>query len=228
MGTQRIIRTLVVDDHALFREGLVGILNAQPDFEVVGEASDGTEALVKARELVPDLVLMDIVMPGTDGLEATRLIKHELPATCIVMLTVRDDDENLFEAIRAGAQGYLLKTTRSQELVEFLRDAVRGGAAITPMLASRILEEFRRMSQHAPRVTEEVILPLTHREQEVLRLVAEGATDKEIANILSVSIHTVKSHMRNILSKLHVSRRHEAALLAIREGFIPPPKPNQR
>lgn len=227
MSTQRIIRTLVVDDHALFREGLVGILNAHPDFEVVGEAADGTEAVVKARELVPDLVLMDIVMPGTDGLEATRLIKHELPATCIVILTVRDDDENLFEAIRAGAQGYLLKTTRSQELVEFLRDAVRGGAAITPMLASRILEEFRRLSQHAPRVTE-VILPLTHREQEVLRLVAEGATDKEIANILSVSVHTVKSHMRNILSKLHVSRRHEAALLAIREGLIPPPRPSQR
>ncbi|MDR5694796.1 MAG: response regulator transcription factor [Armatimonadota bacterium] len=228
MSTQQTIRTLVVDDHALFREGLVGILNAQPDFEVVGEAADGTEAVVKARELVPDLVLMDILLPGTNGLEATRLIKQELPATCIVVLTVRDDDEALFQAIRAGAQGYLLKTARSQELLEYLRGAVRGEAAIPPILASRILEEFRRLSQRAPRAPEGAILPLTHREQEVLRLVARGATDKEIANALCVSVNTVKSHMRNILSKLHLNRRYEAALFAIREGLIPPPKPRER
>lgn len=218
----RPIQALVVDDHALFREGLVGILNAQPDFEVVGEAGDGMEALVKARELAPDLILMDIRMPGTDGLEATRLIKRELPETCIVMLTVRDEDEKLFEAIRVGAQGYLLKTVRSRELVELLRGAMQGEAAITPALASRMLKEFRRLSQRAAAFpVEEELEALTPREHEVLNLVAkEGATDQEIAEALSISVHTVKSHMRNILAKLHVNSRHEAARYARRKGFV--------
>lgn len=218
------IRVLLADDHALFREGLTGILSAQPDFEVVGEASDGLEALVKAQELVPDLILMDVGMPGGDGLKATRQIKQKLRDVIIVMLTVQDEDEKLFEAIRSGAQGYLLKSIRSREMLALLRGAVRGEAAITPALASRMLDEFRQFGQQVPQRGAEETIALTPREQEVLSLVAGGAMDKEIAEALTVSIHTVKSHMRKILAKLHLSRRHEAARFALREGLIPPPK----
>jgi DNA-binding NarL/FixJ family response regulator len=217
------IRVLLADDHELFREGLANILNAQPDFEVVGEASDGLEVLVKARRLTPDLILMDIGMPGCDGVEATQRVKDELPDIIIVMLTVRNEDEKLFEAIKIGAQGYLLKSIRSRELLSMLRGAVRGEAAITPALGGRMLEEFRRLSRQAPAVPEDEVTTLTHREQEVLSLVAQGATDKEIAETLVISIHTVKTHMRNILSKLHLGHRHEAALYALREGLIPSP-----
>ncbi len=203
------IRVLLADDHALFRDGLVTILATQPDFEVVGEARDGLEALVKARELAPDLILMDIEMPGCDGLEATRQIVQELPAAIVVMLTVRGEDEKLFEAIKSGAQGYLLKSIHSREILDILRGAVRGEAAITPAMASRVLDEFRRLSRRVPG---EQGATLTRREQEVLSLVAEGATDPEIADALYLSLNTVKSHMRNILAKLHVSSRQEAAL----------------
>lgn len=222
------IRTLLVDDHQLFREGLANILNSQPDFEVIGQASDGLEAVVKARDLVPDLILMDIGMPGCDGLEATQRIKRELSSVYIVMLTVRDEDEKLFEAIKSGAQGYLLKSIRSWELLALLRGAVRGEAAITPALAGRMLEEFRRLGQHTHRFSEEGTTALSQREQEVLSLVAEGAGDKEIAEELSISIHTAKSHMRNILAKLHIGGRHEAALFALREGLIRPSNGNSR
>ncbi len=143
------IRVLLADDHSLFREGLANILNAQPEFEVVGEAGDGLEAIVKARELVPDLIVMDITMPGVNGVEATQRIKAELPEVTIVMLTVRDEDEELFAAIRSGAQGYLLKSIRSRDLVTLLPAAVRGEAVITPALGGRMLEEFRRLA-HTP------------------------------------------------------------------------------
>lgn len=208
------IRVLLADDHALFREGVAGILAAQPDFEVVGEANDGLEALVKARELAPDLVLMDIQMRGCDGLEATQRIKQELPATTVVILTVRDEEEKLFEAIKSGAQGYLLKSIHSREMVDLLRGAVRGEAAITPALAGRMLEEFRRLGQQTHEAHGEENAALTRREQEVLSLVAEGAADKKIADALHLSLNTVKSHMRNILAKLHVSSRREAARYA--------------
>ena len=197
------IRVLLADDHALFREGLANILNAQPDFEVVGEAADGLEVLVKAKELMPDLILMDINMPGCDGLEATQRIKEKLSSITIVMLTVRDEDEELFQAIRSGVQGYLLKSIRSWELVNLLRGTVRGEAAITPALAGRMLEEFRRLCQHqARRSPSDETVTLTMREQSVLSLVAARASDEEIADELCISVHTVKSHMRNILTKL--------------------------
>jgi DNA-binding NarL/FixJ family response regulator len=216
------IRVLLADDHSLFREGLANILNTQPEFEVVGEAGDGLEAMVKARELVPDLIVMDITMPGVNGVEATQRIKAELPEVTIVMLTVRDEDEELFAAIKSGAQGYLLKSIRSRDLVALLPAAVRGEAVITPVLGGRMLEEFRRLAQSQPLTPEEgEIVALTQREKEVLSLVAAGASDKAIAEELSISIHTVKSHMRNILAKLHLSHRHEAALYALREGLIP-------
>ena len=218
------IRVLLADDHHLFREGLANILDAQPDFRVVGEANDGLEVLIKARKLVPDLILMDIGMPGCDGVEATQRIKEELPDIVIVMLTVRNEDDKLFEAIKNGAQGYLLKSIRSRELLSMLRGAVRGEPAITPELGGRMLEEFRRLSHQAPSVAEEEVTSLTRREQEVLSLVAQGATDREIADALVISIHTVKSHMRNILSKLHLGQRHEAALYALREGLIQSPR----
>jgi DNA-binding NarL/FixJ family response regulator len=215
------IRILLADDHGLFREGLAGIIASQPDMQVVGEAGDGLEAMVKARELKPDLILMDIQMPGCDGLEATQKIKRELPDTVIVMLTVRDEEEKLFESIQYGAQGYLLKSIRARELLEMLRGAMRGEAAISPVLAGRMLEEFRRLSQQTPReASPEEIVMLTLREQEVLSLVAQGRSDKEIAVELSVSLHTVKSHMRNILAKLQVNSRREAAWLAKNKGLL--------
>lgn len=215
-------RVLLADDHQLFREGLAHILNTQPDFEVVGEASDGLEAQVKARKLKPDLILMDVGMPGCDGLEATQRIKHELPEVTIVMLTVRDEDDKLFQSIRNGAQGYILKSIRSKEMLAMLRGAVRGEAAITPALGARMLEEFRRVSRGMRREIQEKTETLTAREQEILSLVAAGATNMEVADRLHLSIHTVKTHMRKILAKLHQERRYEAAAYALREGLIPP------
>jgi len=215
------IRVLLVDDHQLFREGLAIILNNQPDFHVIAEADDGLEAQIKARKLKPDLILMDVIMPGCDGLEATQRIKQELPQTTIVMLTVREEDDYLFQAIRNGAQGYLLKNICSKDMLEMLRTATRGEAAITPAMGSRMLEEFRRISQVASQEPQEVEA-LTQRELEILSLVTAGDTNHEIAAKLQVSIHTVKTHMRNILAKLHQERRYEAASFALREGLIPP------
>ena len=217
------IRVMLVDDHHLFREGLIQILKQQPDFKVIGEAGDGLEALIKARELQPDLILMDVTMPGHDGLEATRCIKEELPKTIIVMLTVSDEDDKLFQSIRNGAQGYILKSTYTSEMLAMLRGAVRGEAAITPSLGGRMLEEFRRTSREPSGEEEEPAEALTARERQVLTLVAAGKTNVEIAEKLHVSIHTVKTHMRNILSKLHQERRYEAARFALRQGLIPPP-----
>jgi DNA-binding NarL/FixJ family response regulator len=216
------IRVLLADDHHLFREGLAKILNSQADFEAVGEAKDGLEAQVKARELTPDLILMDVGMPICDGLEATRQIKQELPEVTIVMLTIGDEDEKLFRAIRNGAQGYLLKNIRREEMLSLLRGAMQGEAAITPALGGRMLEEFRRIGRQASEAEEEKQALLSAREQEVLVLVAAGAANREIADKLDISVHTVKSHMRKILAKLQLSSRREAASFAQREGLIPP------
>lgn len=213
------IRVLLVDDHALFREGLGMIIASQPDLLVVGEASDGLEATIKAAALKPDLVLMDIQMPGMDGIEATRRIKKEVPTATIVMLTVRDDEEKLFDAIKSGAQGYLLKQMQSKELIDMVRRALAGEVAIPPRLAGRMLEEFRRLSQLEPREASEAT-SLTSRELDVLNQVAQGRTDKEIALILSLSIHTVKTHLRSILAKLQVSGRKEAVQMAKGKGLL--------
>ena len=220
------IRVLLVDDHHLFREGLLNILKAQVDFDVVGEAEDGLEAVVKARLLHPDLILMDVSMPGFNGLEATLKIKQEIPEVTIVMLTVRDEEETLFQAVRNGAQGYLLKTIRAAEMLTLLRGAVNGNAAITPYLGGRMLEEFRRLSQKATGHQQDELVTLTVREKEVLMLAAQGASNAEIATNLCISIHTVKSHMRNILAKLQTDQRHEAAFLARQQGLLPPSEVN--
>ncbi len=213
------VRVLLADDHALFREGLAGIISAQPDMQVVGEANDGLEAFVKAQELQPDLILMDVQMPGMDGIEAVKQIKQVLPEVIIVMLTVRGDDDMLFEALKNGAQGYLLKEIRSQALLEMLRGALRGEAAISPNLAGRVLSEFRRLSKGGVHEKEDDS-GLTEREQQVLVQASNGATDKEIAVTLNISLNTVKTHMRNILSKLHVSTRREATRAAKAKGIL--------
>ena len=213
------VRVLLADDHSLFREGLAGIISAQPDMQVVGEAGDGLEAFVKAQELKPDLILMDVQMPGMDGIEAVRQVKKVLPETIIVMLTVRGDDDMLFEALKNGAQGYLLKEIRSQALLEMLRGALHGEAAISPNLAGRVLSEFRRLSKGGVHEKEDDS-GLTEREQQVLVQASNGATDKEIAASLNISLNTVKTHIRNILSKLHVSTRREAAKAAKAKGIL--------
>ena len=216
-------RVLLVDDHALLREGLAGIISSQPDMEVAGEANDGLEAVVMAQELRPDLVLMDVQMPALDGIEATRQIREKLPETTIVMLTVRDDDEKLLAALKAGAQGYLLKDIHSRDMLALVRGALRGEAALSPRMAGRVLAEFQRMNARVPAyfaTGEDELVDLTRRELETLSIVARGASDKEIAEELCVSIHTVKSHMRSILSKLHVNTRREAARVARRRGLL--------
>lgn len=215
------MRILLVDDHALFREGLAGILSAQPDIQVVSEAEDGLEALVKAQELEPNLILMDVTMPGCDGLEATQLIKEALPDVKIVMLTIHDEGDKLFRAIRSGAVGYVLKGTTSESLIAMLRGVMRGEAAISGTIAARILDEFKQLAECTP--PSEELPVLTSREKEVLRLVVAGAMDKEIAPKLSISLNTVKTHMRNILAKLHATSRQQAATYAVQVGLVRPP-----
>jgi DNA-binding NarL/FixJ family response regulator len=210
------IRVLVIDDHELFRDGIVGVIQAQPDMQVVGLAGDGMAAFVLAQQLCPDVVLLDINMPGTDGLVAARMIAQALPACHIVMLTVRDEDEQVYEAIRAGARGYLLKNIRAQQLTEMIRAAARGEAALTPALAARVLAEFRRIEAGpAPRAPAPAAGPaydqLTFREQEILGAISAGRSDKEIAAQFGISLYTVKSHVRSILGKLQVNNRREAA-----------------
>ena len=212
-------RILLADDHTLFREGLAGIIGTHANMQVVGEANDGLEAYVKAQELKPDLILMDVQMPGMDGIEAVRRIKQVLPETIIVMLTVRDDDALLFEALKNGAQGYLLKEIRSQSMLEMLRGALRGEAALSPNLAGRVLSEFRRLSK-GELSEKDFDDGLTEREQQVLFHVSQSASDKEIAVALNISLNTVKTHIRNILAKLHVRTRREAAKTAQSKGML--------
>ena len=214
----RVTRVLLADDHALFREGVSSILSAHPEFEIVGQAADGLEAVAKAKALKPDLVLMDIKMPSCDGLEAMRLIQAALPRVNIVMLTVCEEDEKLFEAIRSGAKGYMLKNTPPDKFLCLLQGVNEGKAAITLTMASRILAEFRRLPPAPP--VDEIHKTLTRRERQVLALVVQGATDQEIADTLTLSLHTVKTHMRHILAKLHASNRREAADMAVRKGLV--------
>lgn len=220
-------RVLLADDHELFRAGLAELINGQPDLQVVGQASDGFEALTLARELHPALVVMDISMPVCDGLEAARLIRTT-PNTAgvrIVMLTVHDEDEKLFEAIKVGANGYLLKNSNAAEFLRGVRAALAGEAVLPPKLAARLLDEFARLAarRDAPAQRTDAPSPgddLTAREREVLALVATGASDRDIADRLFLSVHTVKSHVRNILAKLHAVNRSAAVDQARRRGLM--------
>lgn len=216
-------RLLLVDDHALFREGLAGLFAYQEDFLIVGQAGDGESTLAQVRQLRPDMVLMDIDLPGMDGISATRLVKAEFPDVIVVMLTVHDATEKLIEAIKAGAQGYVVKSVRSVELLDQLRGLRRGEAAVTRRMAARILEEFRR----APPVSGEGDVgehELTPRELEVLELVAARLSNKEIAARLVLSEHTVKNHIKNILGKLHLRSRRQAAQYGAARGWVRSPE----
>jgi DNA-binding NarL/FixJ family response regulator len=217
------MKILLADDHALFRSGVASLLSQQEDFEVVGEAQSGPEAFEKATELMPDVILMDVYMPGGDGLEATRRIKEALPYTKIIILTVSEEDRALFEAIKSGAHGYLLKKIEPEELFKMIRGVSKGEAPISRGTAAKILSEFAKQtkepSQKRPGET------LTEREQEVLVLLTKGNTNKEIASALCISENTVKNHLRNILEKLHLENRVQAVAFALREGLIPDSKP---
>jgi DNA-binding NarL/FixJ family response regulator len=217
-------RLLLVDDHALFREGLAGLFAYQDDFLLVGEASDAQTALSQTAALRPDLVLMDIDLPGEDGIATTRRLKSAFPDVTVVMLTVHDATEKLVEAIKAGAQGYLVKNIRSAELLEQLRGLRRGEAAINRRMAARILEEFQR-GQTPAAATSESASDLTGRELEVLELVADRLSNKEIATRLVISEHTVKNHLKNILGKLHLRSRREAADYGVARGWVRPTDP---
>lgn len=256
-------RVLLVDDHALFRDGMSRLFSYEDDFEVVGEASSGEEALELARALIPDLVLMDIDMPGIGGLEAIRTLARELPIVTVVALTVHEDDETVFEAIKSGAQGYLVKSIRATEMLGLLRGLAHGEAPMTRGVATRILKEFARTTIAGPgagpvnppsghftpaspaalrdlpnqipqdgnldwnlrqtRIASAIdaLDALSSREEEVLELVAQRLTNKEIASKLVISEYTVKNHLRNILAKLHLSSRTQAArLLATGRGQL--------
>ena len=211
-------RILLADDHDLFREGLAGLIDAQPDLQVVGQARDGLEALDLAADLHPDLIVIDIKMPVCDGLEATRLIRAQLPDARIVVLTVHDEDEKLFEAITAGASGYILKDTNSVDFLRSVRGALDGEAALPPKLAARLLTDYARLARNAALgPSSSSSADITPRERDVLNLISTGATDKEISAQLSLSLHTVKSHVRNILTKLHAANRRQAAKLAAQQ-----------
>jgi DNA-binding NarL/FixJ family response regulator len=212
------LRILLVDDHDLFRKGIARLIDSQPDFRIVGEARDGREALEMARKLAPDVVLMDIEMPMWNGAEATRRIKAELPDVDVVMLTVSDDDINLFSSIRAGASGYLLKSVKPEELFRRLRGVSVGEAAISSLLAAKILQEFARLDQTPTSPSN--VEGLSPRETEVLVLVAKGMTNREIGENLHIAENTVKNHLRNILEKLQLNNRAQAAAFAVRHGLV--------
>ena len=212
-------KVLLADDQTLFRKAIAALLGSTPNFEVVGEAEDGIQAVEKAKELKPDLILMDVRMPRCNGIEATRQIKAVLPNTKIVILTVSDEEEDLFEAMKLGAQGYLLKNLRPDALFEYLEGVVRGEVALTPAIATKVLNEFLRLTRHPP-FSVPVSEVLTAREKEILQLVARGASNKEIANSLNITEGTVKNHLHHVLEKLHLRNRAQAAASALKEGLF--------
>lgn len=211
------IRVLVVDDHPLFRKGIVASLASREGVQVVGEASDGLEAIEMARAAVPDVILMDVKMPRCSGLEALHIIRQEMPQVQVIMLTIYDDDDTLFEALKNGAAGYLSKRLEPHELYVALDGTRRGEAAISGRLAARILEEFRRPKNIAQQPDPAEVL--TPREMEVLQGVVKGDTNREIAGALNISENTVKMHVRNILEKLHLQNRVQVAAYGILKGL---------
>jgi DNA-binding NarL/FixJ family response regulator len=211
------IRLLIVDNHTLFRQGLVSLLQSEPGLQVIGEAGGGEEALKLAQELQPDVVLMDVKMPGMDGVEATRRLLEVMPHARVLMLTVSEEEENLFAAIQAGARGYILKNADADELLQAIERVHAGEAMLSPVMTFRLLQALR--SGGAPIPFSE--LPLTSREQDVFQLLVQGASNRQIAESLMITENTVKTHVRNILEKLELHSRTEVAAYARRLNLIP-------
>jgi DNA-binding NarL/FixJ family response regulator len=212
------LRILLVDDHLLFRKGLIRLLDAQPDFHVVGEAEDGLEAIEQTGQLHPDVVLMDIRMPKCDGLEATRRIKAQMPSVQVVMLTVSDDEEDLVAAVKSGADGYLLKDLQPEELFEQLRRVGEGEAPLSRGMTGKLFNQLSRQSRPAAETKASTVL--SGRECEVLALVVEGFTNREIGDELGIARNTVKNHLRSVYAKLNVSNRTQAAAYAVGHGLV--------
>ena len=214
MDKKEQISILVADDHPIVREGLRTFLELQEDMQVVGEAVDGEDAVAKTLELLPDIVLMDLAMPGVDGIEATRRIKSASPATKVIALTSFTDDDMVFPAVKAGASGYLLKDMDPKDLADAIRTVSNGEALLHPSVAAKLMKEM------ADGGSESIEHTLTNREVEVLQAIARGMSNKEIANDLVLSEKTVKTHVSNILQKLHLADRTQAALYAVKEGLV--------
>ncbi len=213
------IRIAVVDDHHLFRKGVIGILGGDPQFEVVGEAENGRDAVSLVQKLQPDVLIMDLSMPIMGGMEATKRIREIDSRIRILILTVNEDERSLFEAVKCGAQGYVIKTVDPDELLHAVKSVALGEAVVPSNLALRILSEMSRPKSVAS-TSEDRAEPLTAREIEVLRELGTGASNRDIAKRLYISENTVRNHVRNILDKLHVSNRVEAATYAVREGLV--------
>src|SRR5438270_887585 len=215
-----VIRVLIADDQALFRRGLYVVLGTEDHIDVVAEAENGEEAVSKAVELAPDVVLMDVRMPRINGIEAARQINLQVPTTKILMLTVSDEDDDLYEAIKAGANSYLLKEVSVEEVPEAIRAVVQGQSLISPSMASKLLNEYTSLARRAEEKQQFPTPALTQRELEVLKLVAKGQSNREIGEELYISENTVKNHVRNILEKLHLHSRMEAVIYAVRERLL--------
>ena len=214
------IRVVIVDDHALFRRGLDRVLDDEPDIEVVDEAADGVEAVSRVRELTPDIVIMDVRMPRATGIEAARTIRAVAPETKVIMLTVSDLEEDLYEAVKAGVNGYLLKEVAIPEVADAVRAVAAGHSLVSPSMASKLFTEFNVLAQQAEERQRSLSPRLTERELEVLKLVARGLSNREIGAELFIAENTVKNHVRNVLEMLQLHSRMEAVVYAMREKLL--------
>ncbi len=212
MGEIAQIKVMIVDDHALMRRGIATVLSEQESIKVVGEAANGSEAIAKAKELAPDVIFMDLNMPVCSGLEAIQTLQAEMPQTNILVLTISENDEDLFAAIRFGARGYLLKNAEPEELIQAIHQVALGGAVVSPFMASKLLAEFTQKTSRLK--MEDANTSLSPREEEVLQQLSQGLTNKQIADLLFISENTVKTHLRSIMEKLHVTNRTQAAAYA--------------
>jgi len=214
------IRILIVDDHTLFRSGIKLALQRHEEIEVVGEAGDGLEGIKRAKQLKPDVVLLDLHMPGTSGLEALRVLAEDVPETQVIMLTVSEDTEDLLETLRAGARGYLLKNIDTEFLLGSIQRAARGESVMSPIIAQKLADSLRAPPKEYTAITEVNPDKLSPREREIIVMLAHGASNKEIARVLNLSESTIKIHVQGILRKLHIAKRVQAAVYAVEHGLI--------